>query len=344
MKVGLIGVGMVADMHLSAIAQTGGAVTLAGVYSRDPARRHAFTSRHAGLRCYGAITEMANDPDLDFVILATPPDARSDIAQQMAKAGKPVLMEKPIERTFSAAQNIVAGFQSVNVPLGVVLQHRARPAAKQLMDILSRGLLGRIALVEVRVPWWRDQSYYDTPGRGSFARDGGGVLITQAIHTADLMLQFAGSVRAVQAMAARTALHDLEAEDFATAGVEFVSGAVGSITATTAAFPGTTEEIVLHCDQGTAILTAAHLRLVWRTGQTETFGGDAKTGAGADPMAFSADWHSAIIADFADAIKSGREPLASGRSGLAVHRLIDAIQMSSRQQQRVTIDDEVLDE
>lgn len=343
MRVGLIGTGMVADMHVQAIEQTGGAVTLAGVCSRDAANARIFAARHGGLRCYNSSADMARDESLNFVILATPPNARAEIANQMSAARKPVLMEKPIERSYDAARQIVETFRAANVPLGVVLQHRARPAARQLMKLLAEDRLGQIAMVDVRIPWWRDQSYYDEPGRGTTERDGGGVLITQAIHTLDLMLQLAGPVTAVQALTHRTRLHRLEAEDFASAGLEFASGAVGSVMATTAAFPGASEEITLHCEKGAASLTASELRVAWRSGQNESFGAPSKTGAGANPMQFEADWHSDIISDFARCISGGLTPMATGRSALMVHGLIDAIQMSSKQRQRVIMTPEEID-
>lgn len=281
------------------------------------------------------VQQIADDPDIDFAILITPPNARADIVKTLAAAGKPILMEKPVERSLAAATELVELCETLDVPLGIVLQHRVRPAAKELADLL--GELGSLVAVEVAVPWWRPQAYYDEPGRGTYTRDGGGVLISQAIHTLDLMLSFTGPVSEVTAMCATTALHSMEAEDFVSAGLAFANGAVGQLYATTAGFPGTGERLVLHCQHGSTRLEAGTLQVDYHDGRSEKSGEAAGSGAGADPMAFTSDWHQAIIEDFAEACNERRPPLVTGRDALNVHRLIDAIEESGRSGQRLTV-------
>ncbi len=331
----LIGTGMVADMHVAAVSGTGGSVRLKGAFSRTLASAQAFADRH-DLFAYESVDAIAADAGVDFVLLATPPDARTDHVRVLVDTGKPILMEKPVERDLPRARTIVEMCEAADLPLGVLFQHRMRPAAKELARRLDDGMLGQIATVEVRVPWWRDQSYYDAPGRGTYDRDGGGVLITQAIHSLDLMLQLCGPVSAVQAMTGTSALHRLEAEDFASAAVTFEGGAAGALMASTTHFPGDSESISLNGTKGSATLSSNSLTICFHDGQTEVIGAPAATGGGADPMAFSSDWHRAVIEDFADALRQGRPPAISGRSALPVHALIDAIQLSSRNGTRVT--------
>ncbi|WP_179378697.1 Gfo/Idh/MocA family protein [Jannaschia marina] len=333
MKVALIGVGMVAETHVRAVADAPG-LTLAGVLSRDPANARTFAARMASVLgeappVYETLDALARS-DCDFALLCTPPDARAEIVETLAQAGKPILMEKPVERTTAAARALVETCEAADVPLGIVFQHRLRPASRDLADLLDRGALGEIAAVEITVPWWREQGYYNAPGRGTFARDGGGVLISQAIHTLDLALSLLGPVRRVQAMAHTTALHRIEAEDFVTAGLEFESGAVGSLTASTASRPGGAEGIAVHGTKGSARLTGGALLLDWADGRSETRGEAAGTGGGADPMAFTHAWHQAVIEDFAQALRTGRAPACPGRAALPVHALIDAIRSSAR--------------
>lgn len=169
------------------------------------------------------------------------------------------------------------------------------------------------------MPWWRAQSYYDEPGRGTLARDGGGVLISQAIHTIDLALSLTGPVARVQAMAATTRFHRMETEDYVSAGLRFKNGAVGSLVASTASFPGAAESILLHFDNASLRLASGLLHLDWRDGRQETFGGAAAgTGGGADPMAFTHEWHKGVFDDFADAISSGRPPVVTGEAALCL--------------------------
>ncbi len=332
-KVGLavIGLGMAAKPHLEALALLSSLVKVTGIFNRGRTKSENVSGRY-GYRIFDSIEAIARDPQTEGVILLTPPDSRLGIVTTLAKAGKHILMEKPVERTLDAASALVALCEAENIKLGIVFQHRFRVGARRLTDLMLQGALGQITLVRVEVPWWREQSYYDVPGRGTFARDGGGVLISQAIHVLDLMISLAGPIDSVQAMVATTGSHRMEAEDFAVGGLHFMSGAIGSIVATTATYPGSAESIVLDGTLGTAILRAGELRVFLRDGGEDTLGEISGTGGGADPMAFPCDWHRDLIADFAAAIAEDRAPAIPGREALHVHALIEAMIASSRQQ------------
>lgn len=334
MRAALVGLGMVSRTHVRAICASS-AVELAGLCARDAAKARGYAESVAEETCgparvYDHVDALAADPDVDFAILCTPPNARREIVERLIAAGKPILMEKPIERTLEAAEAIVGRCEDARVPLGVVFQHRMRPVAADLRRVLGEGALGELAAVEIAVPWWRPQSYYDEPGRGSYARDGGGVLISQAIHAIDLALSLAGPVSRVQAMARTSRLHDMESEDFVAAGLDFASGATGSLLASTASFPGGPESIALHGAEGSAMMRSGRLEIAWRDGRTESMGEESGTGGGADPMAFTHEWHQAVIEDFAAALRDGRSPVVTGRDALAAHRLIDAVVRSSK--------------
>ncbi|MCV3270275.1 Gfo/Idh/MocA family protein [Roseobacter sinensis] len=333
MKTVLIGLGMVADTHLAAIRDAAG-IELAAVMGRDPARAAAFSAKAAAELGYPvpvcrAIKEIAADETIDFAVIATPPDARHDLVEVLSAAGKPILMEKPIERTLAAAEAIVRRCETARVPLGLVLQHRARAASQKLKQLLDGRAFGQVATVEIRVPWWRDQAYYDAPGRGTYARDGGGVMINQAIHTLDLALWLLGPMQTVQAMMRTTPLHALEAEDWAGALFSLESGACGCLVATTAAYPGEAESISIQGSEAAARLASGVLTVTHLDGRVESFGAEASTGGGADPMAFTHAWHQSVLEDFAACLSTGAEPLASGRSALEAHRVIDAMERAS---------------
>lgn len=338
MKVALIGLGMVSGTYADAISKTD-AVTLKSVYARSPEGRAEWLAKYpqAGGAQAGSVEEIAADPEIDFVIITTPPNARAELVETLAKAGKPILMEKPVERTLAGATALVETCEAAGVPLGIVLQHRARPVVAQFRERLPE--LGALVAAEVNVPWWRPQAYYDEPGRGTYERDGGGVLISQAIHTLDLMLSLTGPVAEVTAMCATTAFHDMESEDFVTAGMVFKNGALGQLFATTASFPGRGEVLTLHFENGSTRLEAGVLELNLPDGSIETVGQAASSGAGADPMAFTSDWHRFVIEDFADAVANGRPPLIPGRTALGVHRLIAALEASGTSGARVHLKD-----
>lgn len=336
MMIAMIGLGMVSGTYAAAI-RASDAVQLVGVCARSATSADAFLAANPDLGARSmSVAEIAADPQIDFVVLTTPPNARADIVDALCAAGKPILMEKPVERTLAAATALVDACARAALPLGIMLQHRARPVVADLRRVMAD--VGPLRMAEVNVPWWRPQAYYDVPGRGSYARDGGGVLISQAIHTLDLMLSLTGPVHSVTAMAATTGFHAMEAEDFVTAGLQFANGAVGQLFATTASFPGRGETITLHFATASAHLEAGELHLSYHDGRSEVLGAAASSGAGADPMAFTSDWHQWVIEDFAEALRSARPPLIPGRTALEAHALIDALERSAKMGARVTLD------
>ena len=336
MRAALIGLGMVSKTYGEAL-RASDRITLRSAYapSLDSQERFLCAFPDVCARIARDVQEIADDPEVDFAVVTTPPNARRSIVETLAAAGKPILMEKPVERSLAAATELVELCEELDVPLGIVLQHRARPVVQALRQKLDG--LGPLIAVEVTVPWWRPQSYYDEPGRGSYDRDGGGVLISQAIHTLDLMLSLTGPVSEVTAMSATTAFHSMEAEDFVSAGLGFANGAVGHLFASTASFPGTGEKITLHCQHGSACLAAGGLRIDYQDGRSEEIGAATSSGAGADPMAFTSDWHQSVIEDFADALEQSRPPLVTGRDALQVHALIAALEESAKRGERLSV-------
>lgn len=241
-------------------------------------------------------------------------------------------MEKPVERRLSAARELVDLYSHAQVPLGICFQHRTRAAAQTLKQRIDAGLLGEVVHVDIRVPWWRDQSYYDAPGRGTYARDGGGVMINQAIHTLDLALWLAGPVEKLQAMMRTSPLHVMETEDIAAGLLSFHSGASGSLFATTAAYPGGAESITLTTTKARAHLEGNSLCIDWLSGQTDMLApdGGSDTGGGADPMAFTHAWHQALIEDFVVSVNEKRAPLVPATEALHVHAVIDTMEKAAR--------------
>lgn len=332
----VIGCGMAAKPHARALQDLSDRIAVRGVFARSEAQRAEF-ARTWGFPAADSAEALAARDDVDAALLLTPPNARAAYVRLFAQAGKHVLSEKPLERDLPAAEAIVETCRAAGVRLGVVFQHRFRGASEELARLVTSGALGPLRMARVEVPWWRDQSYYDVPGRGSYARDGGGVLISQAIHTLDLMLSLTGPVARVQALTATTGFHAMEAEDFAAGGLRFANGAVGAVMATTAAFPGAAESIRLDCAHASATLASGTLVVDWQDGRRTRFGEEATTGGGADPMAFPHDWHRDLIADFADAVVAGRDPRVTGAAALDVHRLIAALERASAEGRAVDL-------
>jgi predicted dehydrogenase len=182
-----------------------------------------------------------------------------------------------------------------------------------------------VEAASLNVPWWRPQAYYDAAGRGSFARDGGGVLLSQAIHAIDLFHSLLGVSRVVASQVRTTALHRMEAEDHVSALMELSNGAPASLLATTSAYPGSPETMQIVGSLGTATLSGGALTVAWLDGREEVVEAEGKSGSGAAIMDFPHDAHRALIADFAAAVAEGRDPVVTGEEALETQRLIAAI-------------------
>lgn len=323
-RVAIVGLGMAVTPHAKSLLDLKHRVEVAYAFSPTNERRIRFGERFAFPQA-DRLETILEDGSVDAVLVLTPPNTHLELVSRIAAAGKHVLLEKPLEVSTARAEELVRA--AGNVKLGVVLQHRFRPAAEKLRTVD----LGKIVSASALIPVWRPQSYYDQPGRGTKARDGGGVLLTQGIHTLDLLLSFAGQAAEVRSFSATTPVHRMETEDLVCAAVRWKSGALGVVHATTAAYPGFAERIELVGTRATALLEGTSLRLAFHNGEsfemkTEAGGG----GTGADPMAFPHDWHRSLLTDFLDAIEQDRRPRVDGAEALEVHRFIDALLQTPR--------------
>ena len=315
--------------HARSLLDLADRVEVAYAFSPSAARRAKFAEKFPFRQC-DRLETILEDGSVDAVAVLTPPNTHLDIVKRCAAARKHVLLEKPLEITTVRAEELVADCRGGGITLGIVLQHRHKPAVERLASALNAGELGMLVAASASIRLWRSQSYYDEPGRGTRARDGGGVLVTQAIHTLDVLLSLAGDSKEVMGFAATTPVHRMECEDLVCAAVRWQNGALGVIEATTAAFPGAAERIDLAGTLGAASLAGTALELRWHDGRKETLAADGSSGgAGADPMAFPHDYHRSVWRDFLDAIGSGTQPRVNGEEALRVHGLIDALLTSA---------------
>jgi UDP-N-acetyl-2-amino-2-deoxyglucuronate dehydrogenase len=335
-KIGIVGLGMASAPHAKSLQDLRERVEVKAAFSPSAERRKAFGE------AYGfPVTDDINaifDSSIDAVLLLTPPNTHLDLVRQAVSVGKHVLLEKPLEIDLDRAQTLVAVSEQASIKLGIVLQHRFRPISVALSGLISEGRLGDIVSASARLYNWRPQAYYDQPGRGTRARDGGGVLLTQAIHTLDLMISLAGLPVEVTGYAVTSPVHRMETEDLAFAATKFANGGIGSVGASTAAYPGVPDAVDIIGTKGMARIEGARMIAQFHDGSEKIVDdGALGGGAGADPMAFPHQHHRAVIEDFLDAIENDRDPAVTGREALKVHRLIAAILRSSETGGRIEV-------
>jgi predicted dehydrogenase len=336
-RIGIIGLGMAAEPHAQALRAMGDAVEVVAAFSPTAARRTAFAQRHA-MPVVDRAEAIFEDRSIGLVLLLTPPNTHLELVTAAADAGKNIILEKPLDVSLERAQAIVEICAQRRVALGVVFQNRYRPASRALFDLLAQGRLGRLISATARVDNWRPQGYYDEPGRGTVWRDGGGVLLTQAIHTIDLLLAATGLPDEVFGYTATSPVHVMETEDVAAAVLHFPGGAMGTLNATTAAYPGRPERLDFVGERGTAQLSGGELVAQFHDGSSLAAGAPAVAAGGVIPvMASGYDLYKALLEDFLRAIDEGRPVPVGGTQALAAHRLVEAIVRSSSERRMVRL-------
>ncbi len=322
--IAIIGLGNALQPHARGLVDLAGRVRVVWAAASSETRLKDVADRY-GFPTTTDVTRAIEDPAVDAVMVLTPATAHLPIAEAAFAAGKHVLCEKPLEASIERGERLIAAGRRAGRQLGICLQLRFRPGSRRLRQVLQDGTLGEIQAAAMMVPFWRPQSYYDEPGRGVKARDGGGVLITQAIHALDLFRSLVGVERIEAAQVRTTALHRMDTEDYAAALVRLGNGAPGTIVATVASYPGSPEWLHIIGAKGTARLEGGSLRIAWIDGREEVLADTSGSGSGANVMSFSHEAHRAVLSDFLDAMEQGRDPAVPGEEALATQRVIESI-------------------
>jgi UDP-N-acetyl-2-amino-2-deoxyglucuronate dehydrogenase len=329
--IGLIGGGNITETHARAARAIPG-VEIAAIYGSNYERVGALCHAHGGRPYQDFDAFLAHRP-MDLVAIGSPSGLHA--AQGIAAAGRGlhVLTEKPIDINTIRADALIEATQRAGVKLGVMFQDRAKPGIRQLREWITTGVIGKPLLADARVKWYRPPDYYSqSRWRGTLALDGGGALINQAIHTIDLLLWLLGDVIRVQARTA-TALHKIEGEDTALAILEFSSGMLGVLQATSAAYPGYPRRLELTGSEGTVILeqdriVAANLRHPLPDGGNSIAPDENQSASSAVVNDYRG--HQALFEDFIHAIESDTKPICDGHEGRRSVALVEAIYRAER--------------
>jgi predicted dehydrogenase len=333
---GIVGCGMIANFHARAIADVRGA-KLVACYDTIPASA-ARLAASTGCRAYEHLKDMLADPKVDVVTIGTPSGAHLEPALAAARAGKHVIVEKPLEITLARCDRMIAECKKAGVKLSTVFPSRFHSGSRELKRAVDEGRFGRLTIGDAYVKWFRPQSYYDSGAwRGTWELDGGGALMNQAIHSVDLLAWLMGPVEEVMAHTATIAHQRIAVEDAAVASVRFASGALGTIEATTAAYPGYLKRIEIHGDAGSAAIEEEDI-VRWdfakkhrrdATVEREMKSRHSTGGGASDPAAIGHHGHAAQFRDVVEAIGSNREPAINGPEGRRSVEIILAIYKSA---------------
>src|SRR2546422_4260669 len=252
LRFGIIGCGVIGSTHAEAITNLPGA-QLVAVADITPIHAQKLADMY-NVTAYTNLQEMLDRKELDVVNICTPSGNHREHACAAMRSGRHVIVEKPMEITLPAIEEMLRVQQECGVKLAVISQHRFDPASLKVHDLIEEQACGRLVLGNAIVPWWRSQAYYDSgEWRGTWQFDGGGVLMNQSIHSIDLLQWFMGPVRSIYAYT-DTLAHRMETEDVAVAVLRFANGALGTIAATTGAYPGVSTRIEIYGDKGSAVI------------------------------------------------------------------------------------------
>ena len=337
MRVGIIGTGAISHKHAQAYRNIGYRVVACAAI--DPSRARTFADQYS-CEPVDRWQDLCLRSDVDYADVCTFPNFRLEAVELCAQAKKHVQVQKPIATSLDAARRMVETARSAGILLNVVSQHRFDESAQFLKRAIGAGRLGRILQADAYVKWFRPDAYYARPAKGSWAVEGGGALMNQAIHQVDLLLWLAGPIRRVTGEWQLGAAHAIESEDVVSAVLRYESGATGVIQAATAFQPGYPERLEFHGTRGTAIITGDVLTR-WDvendTGEAPPLARAAASGA-SEPMAISLAPFERQFLDFGEAIRTAREPLVFGEEGYRALEVVTAIYDSCRSGSAVAID------
>jgi UDP-N-acetyl-2-amino-2-deoxyglucuronate dehydrogenase len=346
----IVGAGVIGQWHAKTIEELSPRAVLSCLIDSNAAATTRAADRH-GVPAYPSLAGALKDigSDIDVVVVCVPSGFHADVAVQALKAGKHVVIEKPIDITLAAIDRIADAQRRSGRLATVISQHRFDASARILLKAVRAGKLGKLTSGVVTASWWRSQAYYDSGGwRGTFALDGGGALMNQTIHSLDLLLAAFGSPTEVFAYSATLAHERIEVEDVIVAAVKFSSGALATVHATTAAYPGVSARVQVHGDAGSAIVENDDLVYI-HTGNLSpggNYGGQADaenqrdayagelsatpipTGA-SDPTGLS-EAHRLQYKDFINVVQGGTGEVVTVEEGRLVVATILAIYQSAR--------------
>ncbi|MBC8024536.1 MAG: Gfo/Idh/MocA family oxidoreductase [Steroidobacteraceae bacterium] len=330
---GLIGAGAIAGFHARAVAESRGG-QLIGVAARRVSSAQSFAKEYGLDFATDDVQALLRQPGLDAVCITTPSALHLEPALAAIRAGKHLMIEKPLDATVEGTDHILREAEKAGVRVGSIFQARFGDPARRIKAAIDAGRFGRMVLASCYVKWNRTTEYY-TGWKGKLSEDGGGALINQAIHGVDLLQWFAGMPVEVFAWSTQR-VHRIESEDTCVAALRFGSGAFGTIEATTATWPGWSRRIEICGEHGAVLLEDDDIaKWDFRVEQPDdaeirnaTQLAEMGSGAAA-PMNIKFEGHLRQIQDFIDGIREKRPFFIEGSEARKAVALVRAIYESA---------------
>lgn len=276
---------------------------------------------------------MLKDTNIDVVCICTPSGMHGENSVAAAKHGKHILCEKPIEITKEKLEKLILTLKECDVKFGCIFQRRYMPQAVAIKKAVDSGRFGKLIIADACLKYYRSPDYYKRASwRGTWALDGGGVLMNQGIHAIDLLQWIAGDVESVYAYT-KAFIHDIEVEDTAVALLKFKNGAYGTLKASTAIASDMPTLLSFDCENGTLSLSDTDI-IKWINTKDENdkvpeFKKSGSFLPGKDG-AVAESSHYEVFEDFVDALIKDRQPYIPPSEGRKAVDIILAIYESAR--------------
>lgn len=339
--VAIVGCGAVSSLHIqSLIDMTGVHIVAVSDSDRERVRK---TGVEYGVDYCDDLGEMLARNDVDIVSICTPSGLHEAVAVRAARAGKHVIVEKPVEVTLEKIDSMIAACRENDVRLACILNNRYREGNLFVKKAIESGRLGRLISVNAYIRWYREPDYYLKSGwRGTWALDGGGALMNQGIHYVDLVQWFAGDVESVCAYAGTLLHKTIETEDTAAAILRFKSGAIGAILAGTSIYPGFPAEIQITGERGSVSVRDGTIG-TWSFRDKDALdeeavlymGGCVDNGRASSPMEFDCTYHKTQYRQIMDALDKGTEPEINGKDARKSVEIVLAIYRASAEHKEI---------
>ena len=313
----IVGCGAISRTHIRALKQMEKAVLYA-VCDKSKERAEEAAAE-TGALVYTDLDDMLGDKNVDAVIILTASGMHGDMGMKAAKAGKHVIVEKPIDISVKKAKQLIRVCDENNVTLSCIFQHRYDKDTKELIKAVREGRLGTLHAGCCHTKWYRGQAYYDeVEWRGTRQYDGGGALMNQGIHQLDLFQYIMGEVDEVFAYCATRGHERIDVEDLCMASVRFKNGALGILEASTVAMPGFYTRIDINGSRGSVILQNNSVK-EWKIEGEEAY----ETQETEFP-------HRLQLEEITESILNGKPSLVNGREALKVLQVVEAIYRSAQ--------------